>query len=93
MLYEGCSLILVIDSFSPKPASVPEENYFVVINRLFTILKPPNNFKMIQLIIARGEMKVRCVYMYSIANVIAFSILVIEMTYCKTTQCHYCTLF
>ena len=24
-LYEGCSLILVIDLFSPKPAFVPEE--------------------------------------------------------------------
>ena len=29
--YEGCSLILVICLISPKPASIPEENYLVVI--------------------------------------------------------------
>ena len=35
--YEGCSLILVIHLFSPKPASVPEERYLVVINTFFAI--------------------------------------------------------
>ena len=49
-IYEGCSLILVIDSFSPKPSSLPEENYLVVIDRFFAILKSPTDFKMIQLI-------------------------------------------
>ena len=34
-IYEGCSLILVIDSFSPKSSSVPEEKYLVVIDRFF----------------------------------------------------------
>ena len=47
---EGCSLILVIDSFSPTPASIPEENYLVVIDRFFAILKSPNHFKIKQLI-------------------------------------------
>ena len=50
-MYEGCSLILVIDLFSPKPASVPEERYLVVINTFFAISKPPNNFRMKQLIL------------------------------------------
>ena len=52
ILYEGCSLILVIDPFFLKPASVSEENYLIVKNRFFTISKPPVHFKMIQLIIA-----------------------------------------
>ena len=51
--YEGCSLILVIDSFSPKPSSLPEENYLVDIDRFFAILKSPTDFKMIQLIMAK----------------------------------------
>ena len=56
-LYEGCFLILVIDLFSPKPSSIPEENYLVVIDRFLidrflAILKSPNHFKMIQLIMA-----------------------------------------
>ena len=51
-MYEGCSLILVIDSFSPKPSSLTEENYLVVIDRFFAILKSPIDFKMIQLIMA-----------------------------------------
>ena len=50
--YEGCSLILDIDSFSPEPSSIPEENYLVVMDRFFVILKSPNYFKMIQLIMA-----------------------------------------
>ena len=52
--YEGCSLSLVIDSFSPEPSTtcISEENYLVVIDRFFAILKSPNNFKMIQLITA-----------------------------------------
>ena len=50
--YEGCSLILVIDSFSHKPSSLPEENYLVVIDRFFAILKSPTDFKMIQFIMA-----------------------------------------
>ena len=52
IIYEGCSLILVIDSFSPKSSSLPEENYLVVINRFFAALKSPNDFKIIQLIMA-----------------------------------------
>ena len=47
--YEGCSLIFVIDSFSTKPASVPEENNLVAIDRFFTILNSPSRFKIIQL--------------------------------------------
>ena len=50
--YVGCSLILVIDLFSPKPATVPEERYLVVINMFFAILKLPSNFRMKQLIVA-----------------------------------------
>ena len=50
--YEGCSLILVIDSFSPKPSFIPEENYLPVEEWFFVILKSPNYFKMIQLIMA-----------------------------------------
>ena len=50
--YEGCSLILVIDSFSPEPSSISDENYLVVIDKFFAILKSPNHFKMIQLIMA-----------------------------------------
>ena len=50
--YEGCSLILVIDSFSPKPSFIPEENYLLVEEWFFVILKSPNYFKMIQLIMA-----------------------------------------
>ena len=52
ILYEGCSLILVIDSFSPKPSFIPEENYLLVEEWFFAILKSPNYFKMIQLIMA-----------------------------------------
>ena len=51
LMYEGCSLILVIDLFSPKPASATLERYLVVINMFFAILKPPNNFRMKQLIV------------------------------------------
>ena len=53
-MYEGCSLILVIDLFSPEPSSLPEANYMylVVMDRFFVILKSPNDFKMIQLIMA-----------------------------------------
>ena len=50
--YEGCSLILVIDSFSPKPSSLPDENYLVVIDKFFVILKSPTDFKMIELVMA-----------------------------------------
>ena len=52
ILYEGCSLILVIDSLSPKPSFIPEENYLLVEEWFFAILKSPNYFKMIQLIMA-----------------------------------------
>ena len=51
-LTQGCSLILVIDSFSPKPSSIPEENYLVVKEWFFAILKSPNHFKMIQLVMS-----------------------------------------
>ena len=37
-----CSLILAIDSFSPKPASVPKQRDLVIIYRFFAILKTPN---------------------------------------------------
>ena len=40
-VYEGCSFILVIDSFSPKQSSIPAVNYLVVIDRFFAILKSP----------------------------------------------------
>ena len=50
--YEGRSLILVIDSFSPKPASVPEQKYLVIIDGFFVILKSPNHFRTVQFIIA-----------------------------------------
>ena len=36
---EGCSLIFVIDSFSPKPASVTEQKNLVIMNRFIAILK------------------------------------------------------
>ena len=51
-VYEGCSLIHVTDSFSPKPSSIPEENHLVVKDWFFAILKSPSHFKMIQLIMA-----------------------------------------
>ena len=51
-VYEGCSLVLVIDSFSPKPSFIPEENYLLVEEWFFAILKSPNYFKMIDLIMA-----------------------------------------
>ena len=41
--YEGCSLILVIDSFSPKPSFIPEENYLLVEEWFFAILNPRGN--------------------------------------------------
>ena len=50
--YEGCSLFLVNDSFSPKPASVPEQQDLVIINSFFAILKSPNHFRTMQFIIA-----------------------------------------
>ena len=51
-MYEGCSLILVIDSISPKPASVPEQKYLLIIDGFFAILKSPSNFRKVQFIIA-----------------------------------------
>ena len=47
-VYEGCSLIRVIDSISPKPASVPEQKDLVIIDGFFAILKSPNNFRTVQ---------------------------------------------
>ena len=38
--------------FSPKPSSIPEQKYLVLIDRFFAIVKSHNHFKMIQLIIA-----------------------------------------
>ena len=52
--YEGCSLIgiLVIDSISLKPVSVPEQKDLVIIDGFFATLKLPNNFRTVQFIIA-----------------------------------------
>ena len=52
LLYERCSLILAIDSFSPKPSFIPEENHLLVEEWFFAILKSPKYFKMIQFIMA-----------------------------------------
>ena len=51
--HSACNMFLstrdVLYLFSPKPASVREERYLFVINRFFSILKLPNNFRMKQL--------------------------------------------
>ena len=54
-VYEGCSLILVIDSISPKPESVPEQKDSIIIDGFFAILKSPNNFRTVQFIIANRD--------------------------------------
>ena len=51
--YEWCSLILVINAFSPKPASVLEQKHLVVIDWFFAILKSLNHFRTMQFIIAK----------------------------------------
>ena len=45
-------LILVIDSFSLKPASVTEQKDLVIKGGFFVILKSPNHFRTMQFIIA-----------------------------------------
>ena len=44
--------VLVIDSISPKPASVPEQKDLIIIDGFFAILKSPNSFRTVHFIIA-----------------------------------------